>query len=203
MDSNVYRVPESEVSAAAAADAAQSQAGPVPFYVAAPGKFLLLFFSTLGLYHLYWFYKNWTLYARFSGVRLWPVARAIFSIFFTHSFFGLVDREARHVGVAPVWSASGIATLYVICTLASNLCDRLAWKEIGTPYTDFLSLILLIPIGWALHEAQKVVNLACGDPAGKTNRRISGLNYLWIFLGTFLWLLIFVDLYDLVFGLPV
>lgn len=32
------------------------------FYVVSKRKFTILFLSTIGLYYLYWFYKNWDRY---------------------------------------------------------------------------------------------------------------------------------------------
>ncbi|MCP5484873.1 MAG: hypothetical protein H7A22_05025 [Spirochaetales bacterium] len=113
-----------------------------------------------------------------------------------------IERRAPPASLS-LGSPRGLATLYVIFTLASNLLDRLAWKEIGTPYTDFLSFVLLIPIGSVLYRAQKIVNVACGNPTGQTNRRLSASNYLWIVLGLLLWLLTLLDLYEIIFGLPV
>jgi len=54
MDSNPYAAPSSEV---AVAEKPLRQR----FYVVAPIKFFILFIVTLGLYQLYWHYKNWSL----------------------------------------------------------------------------------------------------------------------------------------------
>ena len=55
MNENVYKVPESNLIAG-------SDQLDGDFYVVGKIKFLVLFFSTFGLYSLYWFYRNWKLY---------------------------------------------------------------------------------------------------------------------------------------------
>lgn len=90
MDDNVYAPPASAVVEPAPAGADHS------FYVVAPAKFCLLFFFTLGMYHVYWFYMQWARYRRgHPEVTIWPVARAIFSVFFAHSLANRLDEAAR------------------------------------------------------------------------------------------------------------
>src|SRR5687767_2451938 len=69
--------------------------GSAAVYVVAPTKFMLLAFSTMGMYSLYWFYKNWSLRRRAYGLTIWPVARAIFAVFFAHRLFRALDVEAH------------------------------------------------------------------------------------------------------------
>lgn len=199
MDSNVYRAPESSVGTVEAPAPAR---GDAQFYVVSSPKFLLLFFATLGMYQVYWFYKNWSLYARASGAKLWPAARAFFAIFFAHALFGLFDGEARRRDATYRWSAATLALLYVVFRIVENVSDRLAWKEMGSPHTDIVALVSLLPIGWILVQAQKAANIACDDPDGETNSKLTRPNYFWVILGVLLWLLVGVGLYDTIVGLP-
>lgn len=61
-------------------DADIVNAGITPmFYVVSTRKFAILFLATLGLYWIYWFYKNWDRYkdkwpyASEVGSTIWPV----------------------------------------------------------------------------------------------------------------------------------
>ena len=44
-------------------------------------------FCTLGLYHIYWFYKNWQDVKWRTREDITPAARSIFSIFFCYGLF--------------------------------------------------------------------------------------------------------------------
>ncbi|SFL10779.1 hypothetical protein [Lysobacter sp. cf310] len=188
MEDNLYAPPASEVFDTGPAVAARS------FYVVSPLKFGLLFFGTLGLYQLYWFYMQWARYRRQTGETVWPVMRAIFSIFFTHALAGHFDAALRDRGLRRDWSPATAATIYVISKLASGVLDRLAGREIGSPYTDMLSLVLLVPLGVSLLSLQRAANHASGDPQGESNRHFTWANYLWLLAGALLWLMVLIGL---------
>jgi hypothetical protein len=190
-DENPYRAPE-----AAVADMEQASAQQQLFYVVAKPKFLALFIGTMGIYVIYWFYKNWALLNR-KHRAYWPVARGIFSIFFAHSLFGEIDKTLRRKQTTRTfsWSPGTLATGYVIFSILMNLCDRLSMKNIGSPITDLLGFVLLIPIVLILLRAQQAINLAEGDPEGKRNSRITLANVAWLIVGAVLWILVLLGLY--------
>ncbi|GGM77497.1 hypothetical protein OCF84_17105 [Shewanella xiamenensis] len=70
VDSNIHRVPLFHVSLA---------------------KFVIMFFATFGLYQIYWFYKQWQALKEYYDLDAWPIARCIFTVFFTHSLFMLMN----------------------------------------------------------------------------------------------------------------
>lgn len=170
------------------------------FYVVSKRKFTILFLATLGLYYLYWFYKNWSRYqdqapyASEAKNTIWPFPRAMFAVFFVHSLF----RKIREYGIdkpqVDAWANGTHAGLVVLLLLVSNALDRLASKGIGSPWTDLLSLLILAPMLFAFLNAQEIINVACDDPAGAGNATLSVANYVWIVIGVIFWLLIFVGL---------
>lgn len=184
MDENVYAPPASNV-----VDAAPDGVND-DFYVVAPFKFCLLFFVTLGLYQLYWFYMQWARYRRRTGATVWPLARTIFAIFFTHSLAQRLDEAVRARGASYAWSPSAAATIYVIAQIASSVFDRLSAREIGSPLTDLISIALLAPIGLSLLRLQRAANHASGDPRGDSNRHLTAANYVWLVIGALLWLML-------------
>ena len=194
MEINIYKTPESNV--------AQKEPKNPGFYVISRNKFLILFISTLGMYRLYWFYKNWSLYKKSSGESMWPIMRAFFSIFFTHSLFKLLDEKSKQIDHTYKWSPSGMATIYVLFAILENVFNALSRQSIGEPFIDFISLITFPITGWPLYKAQISANIACNDPAGEGNSQLSPVNYVWIILGIILWLLIGVGLYDITVGFP-
>lgn len=178
MESNPYAPPQ--------ADLESPGSGPM-FYVVSTRKFTFLFFATLGLYSIYWFFKNWFLYKCETGEKIWPVPRAIFSIFFAHSLFSKVQDKLIRNNIRFYWDPSTMATLYVVVSIVSNVLDRMSAKDIGSPYTDIFSLVVLPVLYYTLLVPQKAINHAENDPSGSSNSRLTFINYLWIAIGLGLW----------------
>jgi hypothetical protein len=192
METNVYAPP-----AAVVMDAPKSAAPE--FYVVSKTKFFVLFFVTLGAYQLYWFYMHWARYRRYHKAQLWPVARAIFSIFFTHSLGEEIAQRLERGGVRHRWSPGALAAGYVLFQIIATICDRLSANNIGSPTTDVIGLMALIPISCCLWGIQNAANIACDEPHGESNRTFTWANWLWIVLGMLLWGLVLIGL-AMVFG---
>ncbi|NQZ57260.1 MAG: hypothetical protein HRT88_07300 [Lentisphaeraceae bacterium] len=165
------------------------------YYVVSPKKFLILFISTMGIYGVYWFYKNWSLYKTANDEKMWPVMRGIFSIFFVHSLFRSVDAGLRSKNLDYQWNVNGLATLYVIVSIADRILDKMSQKSIGSPVTDVLSLVALPIICYILFKAQKAINLVCGEIDGASNSTLTAANYIWVVIGVAFWALIMVGLF--------
>jgi len=194
MSDNIYNAPESEVLDPEALASER-------FYVVSMKKFTVLFLATLGLYGLFWFYKHWQIIKDTQERKIWPVPRAIFSIFFAHALFREFE-EAASEKTDTKWNSGAWATSYVIFNVCSTVLDRLSTREIGSPGTDVLSILVLFPMWQAVYQAQKRANLACGDPEGHSNARFSGLNMLFIVLGSVLWLMVIVGMLIIVGVIP-
>lgn len=182
-------VPQAEVPAASQAPR---------FYVVAKRKFTILFISTVGLYSVYWMYKHWWCYKNSAAPeaeerRFWPIARAIFGIFFFHSLFRRVRQHAG--GKLDEWENGAHATFLVILILVSSVLDRMARKEIGTPLTDYLSMAMIFPLWFFYFKAQCLINETCDDPEGIQNSVLTGANYAWIAVGAVLWILAVIGLF--------
>ena len=193
LEHNPYQAPLARVEEARPSDA------DALFLVVAPRKFWIMMIGTVGLYSYYWFYKNWALLNR-RHKTYWPVARAIFSIFFTHSLFEEVAESIRRRGATHAWSPRGLATLYVFSAIASQVCDKLAGRNIGSPFTDVIGVLLLLPIVFSLYEAQRAINVAEGDPTGERNRNLTAANFAWLAIGGIFWLLFVLGMYLMATG---
>jgi hypothetical protein len=180
VESNPYSPPQARV-------ADMDQPADALLYVVAPRKFLILMIGTVAAYSIYWFYKNWSMLNRDKGY--WPVARAIFAIFYTHALFnevnGVLEREGKLRTFA--WSPSMLATVFVVSTLASSVCGQLASRRIGLPVTVLLSALLIVPRVFTLYRAQLAINLAAADPEGLRNRSVTLANVAWLALGALFW----------------
>ncbi|MGH1487202.1 MAG: hypothetical protein ACRBCI_13395 [Cellvibrionaceae bacterium] len=187
MDDNIYKAPEANL--VSSNDEANAQ-----FYIVSIKKFTILFFATVGMYPIYWFYKNWKLQKERHDLSIWPVARGIFSIFYAHTLFNKIDSVLQQKQKVFEWSAGAVATSYVVLTVVSTLMSQLASKEIGSPYTDILSIAALPVLYVILLKAQKAINLSQNDPEGEANNQLTGANIVWIFIGLLLWALIILGL---------
>jgi hypothetical protein len=176
VEANPYAPPAAEVR-----DIPEGEAAG--FYVVSTRKYFLLYFLTLGLYLYYWFYRHWAEIRRQRGVKLWPIPRAIFAIFFTHALAREIDARLDERSPGYKWSPSLIATLLVVLMIATNILDRLAWRELGVPVTIWLSYAVLVPVALTGHVMQRAANAASADPQGSCNARITGANLVWMLVG--------------------
>ncbi len=180
---NPYAPPAARLGMATAA-------GHAEFYIVSRRKFVLLFVATVGLYQLYWFYRHWKQYGQAHQKLLWPVPRAIFAIFFTHSLVRNIRLSLRLGSRPHRWAPRTLATIFVILQIASNILDRLSSYGIGTPASFWASLLVLVPLGATLLSIQGAANVACGDPAGSRNSRLTAANWAWLGLGGLFWALL-------------
>lgn len=176
MTQNAYAVPLASLDAQPADDR---------FYVVSTRKMLVLFFLTAGLFQLYWSFQNWVLHKRATGDSIWPLPRALFSIFFIHSLYrriGAHDITGKRDG----WDSGSYAAAMVFL-LVAGYCMALAAH--GSEFFALLAMLLIIPVGLVLSHVQAEVNARCGDPEGVTNDAFTIANYVWCMLGAVVWLL--------------
>jgi hypothetical protein len=160
-----------------------------PFYVVSSRKYWVMLLGTMGLYEIYWFYRNWLLHKEHAGSDIWPVARAIFSIFFAHSLNRLVDQQIKRQGLVFAWSPGPYALVYMATYIGQHALTIMSFAEVGTSVTDVLGLTLLLIAGWVLWRVQQAINVACGDPEGEANSAFTAANFAWLVFGTLLWIL--------------
>lgn len=159
-----------------------------PFFVTSTGKLVLMNLGTLGVYEVFWFYMHWARYRRRGRRDISPVMRAVFALFFVHQLAREIDGELHRTGVRHVWWPGATATAYVVISIASYVCN---YVPVGASrFIDLVPLLLLGPTTWTLHSMQRAANLACGQPNGESNRSLSWANWVWLAIGSVLWLLV-------------
>src|SRR3954470_14863581 len=126
---NPYAPPIAAVSDVGSRSAS-GEAVDAPFFAVSLLKYVLMIFCTLGFYQVYWFYRNWQLIKEregFAGLRISPVPRAIFSVFFCYQCFARV-RDFEHPAVEPgrLWAAP-LAAGWIILSLMWRLPDPWWW----------------------------------------------------------------------------
>jgi hypothetical protein len=87
--------------------------------------FVFLSIVTLGLYHIYWFYRAWRVVARRSGERIYPIVRVVLGIFYLRRLFVEIERAAVEAGVEP-FSGQQLAGAYLLVMFISRLSGSIA-----------------------------------------------------------------------------
>ncbi|NHZ81181.1 hypothetical protein F2P44_18145 [Massilia sp. CCM 8695] len=191
MNDNLYAPPQADMSIGATIGSDNM------FYVVSLTKFTILFLATLGMYQFFWYFKNWNLYKRqckldnAADSEIWPVPRAIFAVFYTHSLFNEVSMHAAAKMRPTQWDHKSHATGLVVMLIALNVLTRMNETTLGSGLSLALMLILMVGIFFSSFSAQKHINACCGDPAGRSNSRFTAANYVWIAIGCICWISIF------------
>lgn len=185
---DVYTPPQAELTAPPVAAIAPA------FYVVSITKLVLLSFATLGVYGLYWFWRHWKLHKLDKKLDIWPVWRAIFSIFFAHSLNREIDYRLTRKGIRHAWSPASWATLYVFSVIAARIVSRIPDSVLAPNPAFYLSMVCVAGMILPMVHTQRAANLACGDPTAEQNRRLTAPNWAWLVLGAVLWLLILIGL---------
>jgi len=115
------------------------------YFAVSKAKLIVLSLVTLGLYEIYWFYKNWKLMKRRTGHNIRPFWRALFAVFFCHSLFKSVQESAISHDCQSSLSPGWLAFLYIALTVAWRLPD---------PYglVSLLTFLPLLPVQGAINE---------------------------------------------------
>lgn len=119
--------------------------------------FILLSFTSFGLYTVYWFYENWRQIRDREDWDIYPVWRALFAIFFTHALLCYIDERAvekGHPGSHPNWLATG----YILVALTYNISARML------PGQAYLLFLLIAPF-WFLIPAVRQLNFIASQEA--------------------------------------
>lgn len=153
-----------------------------PFFAVSVTKLVVLSFCTLGLYQIYWFYKNWKIIKEQEQVHMMPFWRAIFSLFFCYDLFEKIKKTASNVGVGNLPAAS-LSSAWIIFEIM--LC---------LPKSNFLFASCSV---FFLIHVQKYINQinAIKAPGHNPNRQLSAWNIIAIIFGGVLNLLILVSIF--------
>ncbi len=165
------------------------------FYIVSGVKFLLLYLLTMGLYGLYWDYKQWALIKRATRGDEWPVMRAIFSVFFQHSLNAEIDQSLRRQQIAFDWNHNARATAVVIVMLVASISGRMSNREFGGLAVDLISVACVPLLAVLRLQVQRAANAACGDPDGRGNSQFTAANIIWFVIGSLFWLLVLVGIF--------
>ena len=164
------------------------------FFPVSEGKLLTLYILSFGMYGIYWFYKNWMLQAKAMDKKIYPMWRAIFSIFFTHALFKRINTRAQQVEKNHTFHANALATLFVTLVVASNIIDPVSYNtsllvNLSDVSLIITSLTLFFISAYPMVKVQATVNRINNDMLGYLNHKYSIWNYLLIVVGALFWLM--------------
>jgi len=176
MNQNPYAPPQAEV-----ADVAEDQVlnDATIFFPCSLLKLGVMSFCTLGLYHIYWFYKNWQDVRWRTREDITPVARSIFSIFFCYGLFKRI-REYQETISDKRLAAGPLATLFIFMNIASRLPGLL-------PLASLFSFIPLLVVQHAVNEINRVA-----VPDHDPNSKFTGWNWAFVALAVVGWTLVII-----------
>ncbi len=142
------------------------------FFPVSRRKLVVLSIFSLGIYEMYWFYKNWVLLKQRTRQGIIPIGRAIFAVIFCYDFFDEVVHTVLIRGKPQPFRPGMLALAYIGLTVCANL-----------PYPFHLVALSNV---FVLLRVQKVIdelNL-CEAPHAEPNDQFSDGNIAIIVFGT-------------------
>ncbi len=140
-------------------------------------KLIVLSVCTMGIYELYWYYKNWRLIKERENLDIMPFWRAFFAYFFCYSLFLKVRATANSLSVTRSIAAGPLALSWIIVTILWQLPD---------PYwlVTYFAVLFLIPVQILVNDINAV-----SSPGHDENRRFTAWNITAVVIGGVLFLL--------------
>ena len=168
---NPYAPPQANLS--------EPLARPSTFFVVAPRKLVIMTFLTQGFYSIYRIYKQWACYRQATGARIWPVARAFFSLIFLYQMVMKIRQQAELAGSTYQWSPRSVALALIVIG-----CLPWCYMWVLTPLTSFeISMCLTLVSIYLMTQVQGAVNALENEPKGEAYMRLTWVIGLWIVIG--------------------
>jgi hypothetical protein len=142
-----------------------------PYYPVSRQKLVVMSVTTLSMYQIYWFYKNWQLMNARSGSGGSPFWRALAAPITAHGLFADVRTDAQSRFVAVGWSSAGLAVIYFGLTLCCFL--DYPWWTVALG-----SVFALVPV----HATMEAVNRKVA-PSAPRNESYSPIDIVIIVVG--------------------
>ena len=141
------------------------------FFTASPLKLIVMSICTIGIYEIYWFYKNWKLIRERTGQKIRPFWRAVFSPIWAYSCFKEIKARAGECKIQESLPIGLLAIAYFTISVTSMVPE---------PYW-LISLFIFLPLLPANSVAMKVNRHS--DAGYVQNGRFSALNWVGIVVG--------------------
>lgn len=166
----------------------------IEYFAISPKRLILFSILTLGIYEIYWFYKNWEAVKKFEGQKIYPFWRSIFAIFFCYSLFKKVLESAKSHAYQNSYSPGWLATAYILLLVVGNGLSRIESYDIGF---NLIWLIIAIATFIPLLSVQKAINFNNGKIKDDFEliKEFSGGEVVLIVVGVIWFLLVLVGIF--------
>jgi len=179
-------------------------ATPVEYFYTPLGRFLLFHFFTLGLYDIYWFYKNWIAIKKASGIkRIYPIRRSLFAVFFCWGLFKKIHGDAGKYGykyqnLAHIASFLFIGSTVISCLL--SIITSCSDPELALIAELLVLVLMILPLDLtAFLITQRAIKFHNSHAilGYSTRRKLTGFEWICIVLVLLvcLWLAMSIGLY--------
>ena len=147
------------------------------FFAVSLLKLVVLSTCTLGVYQIYWFWRNWNRIRVSGAPGITPSLRAFFLLFYCYPCFLRIKRAGKSRGIVPAPPIGILAICFLLTTLSGNLPGLHC-------LIAFLSVAFLLPI-------QSYVNRinASASPGHDPNSRFGVWNWIAVIVGGLLLIL--------------
>lgn len=142
-----------------------------PYYAVPREKLLIMSVCSLGLYILYWLYRNWMSVKYNERIKIRPLWRAYFSVFYLYPLARRLRRRMMAEGVSHGIYPLAFVGIYIFGNLLSY--DK--------SLIFVLSYIMVLPI-YAMNKAVLDLNARHGINCG--HDEFSFWDRIWLFGGT-------------------
>jgi hypothetical protein len=116
---------------------------PTLYFSTTVTKLILLSLSTLGLYHIYWFYRNWKAIEQYQEIKVGCTVRSLMGFVFCFSLFRKIFHSAQLQGYDKRLSPELIALAYFYFAVLFFLADVVQRKVWLLWVFSFLPLLII------------------------------------------------------------
>jgi hypothetical protein len=154
---------------------------PLFLFIPIPRLIFLSIFS-MGIYEVYWIYKNWKYIQIRSGSNISPFWRGVFGLFYCHSLLKYIheDQESRSIQ-QPSFSAGGLATGWLMLVILANIVSRAPGIGASIIAAFIPSYLCLLPVQRYINEIERKRNPTQAFHGWSTGHIIC------ILIGTIIW----------------
>ena len=140
---------------------------------------------TFGLYHLYWFYRNFKLVKDQEGAELSPVLRSMFAPFTSHTLFKRVKQSAKEKNYSKNFSVKLLTGLYLIIGFLRGGAQGLSAGEllVQDVFWTIITTLILFPVQKAINYNNSQTKEENGLKTGFTKGE-----YVFMAIGVLLWI---------------
>ena len=131
------------------------------FFQVSVGKFILMSICTIGIYEVYWFYKNWHTIREKRGNNISPLVRALFSPFWYAALIKELNKEVSRAIVHDSAAGADHRPSYINIWLWAPAYFILSiLVNIPGPYLPFIFALTIATLLPAVSVIKRLNNLA-------------------------------------------